>query len=91
MSVKVKLPLFFWRDLAGGKEQVESVGHTVGECLENLESQFPGIKQRLCDEQERLLPYYEIFVNSKDAYPEELAKPVKDGDVITVVVLLDGG
>jgi len=90
MGVKVRLhPLL--RKLAGDQEWVESWGRTVGECIDNLETQFPGIKQRLCDKQGKLLNYFEIYINSESSYPEELTKPVSDGDELTIVTLVGGG
>jgi hypothetical protein len=33
----------------------------------------------------------EVFVNDATAYPNELVKPVKDGDDIHLVIMLAGG
>jgi molybdopterin converting factor small subunit len=33
----------------------------------------------------------EIFINDATAYPNELVKPVKEGDEIHLVVMLAGG
>ena len=87
MSVKVKVPLDLQKFTAG-REIVEVTGKTVGDCLDGLQIQFPRIKQQLCDEQGRLLNFYYIFVNSDSPYPVELAKPVKDGDVLSIVPLV---
>lgn len=81
----------YLRKFADGREVVQVVGRTIGECVDDLEAQFPGIKQRLCDEEGKLLSFYDIYVNSESSYPEELAKPVKDGDELTVVTLIAGG
>jgi molybdopterin converting factor small subunit len=90
MSIKVRLhPIL--QKLAGGQEVVEVTGHTTGECLENLESRFPVIKQLIRDKQGQLLRYCEILVNSKSTYPKELTTPVKDGDQIDIVVFFGGG
>lgn len=81
----------YLRKSAGGREVVQVVGRTIGECVDDLEAQFPGIKQRLCDDEGKLLSFYDIYVNSESSYPEELAKPVKDGDELTVVTVIAGG
>ena len=39
----------------------------------------------------KLLKVVEIYVNSESPYPKELAKPVKDGDEITPIIMLAGG
>ena len=90
MSVKVKLnPVL--QKLADGKEAFDVTGRTTGECLMNLVNSFPDIKQQIYDEDGDLQPYCAILVNSKLAYPKELATPVKDGDEIDIVFFFSGG
>ena len=90
MSIKVRLhPIL--KSLAGGQEVVEVTGHTTGECLEDLESRFPVIKQLIRDKQGQLRRHCEILVNSESTYPKELTTPVKDGDQIEIVIFITGG
>jgi molybdopterin converting factor small subunit len=90
MSIEVKLhPIL--QKLTGGHEVVEVTGHTTGECLENLESRFPVIKQLIRDKRGQLRRYCEILVNSESTYPNELTTPVKDGDQIYIEVFFGGG
>jgi len=66
-------------------------GGTVGQCLDHLVRQFPGIEKDLFDEDGKLLGYINIFVNGESAYPEDLAKPVKEADEIYIVPMFAGG
>ena len=66
-------------------------GDTVGQCLDNLIKQFPDIKKALFDKNGKLLNYIDIYVNKESAYPEELAKPVKEGDELHIVITIAGG
>lgn len=90
MSVKVRIPPNL-RGLTGNQDVVKTTGKDVGECIENLDAQFPGIKNSLCDKRGQLYNYYEIYVNSESSYPEELRKPVKDGDELTIAIFIAGG
>ena len=63
MSVKIRLHPYL-KKFTHGQMVAEAVGQTIGECIDDLETQFPGIKQRLCDEQGKLLSYYDIYVKS---------------------------
>jgi molybdopterin synthase sulfur carrier subunit len=36
------------RDLTGGQETAHVPGATVGQVIEALEQQFPGVRERLC-------------------------------------------
>jgi molybdopterin converting factor small subunit len=90
MSIKVRLhPIL--QNLAGGQELVEVIGHTTGECLEDLEIRFPVIKQLIRDKRGQLRRYCEILVNSKSTYPKELTTPVKDRDQIDIMIFVAGG
>ncbi len=79
------------RNLTDGKAIVEVDGTTVGHCLGNLVQQFPGIKTKLFDKKGKLLNYVDIYVNMESSYPEELAMPVKDGDKLSVTLIIAGG
>ncbi|MFP3975721.1 MAG: hypothetical protein ACLFVK_05800, partial [Dehalococcoidia bacterium] len=56
MSIKLRVPpnLFM---LTGYQKIVETTGQNVGECIDDLDSQFPGAKRMLCDKQGQLLNY----------------------------------
>ncbi len=79
------------RQFTNGLEVVAVEGKTVGECLNQLIRQFPGIEKALFAKKDKLQSNVEIFVNNATAYPNELVKPVKDGDEIHLVVMLAGG
>ena len=40
------------QQLTGGKQQVQVEGSTVRQVINNLERQYPGVKEFLCDEME---------------------------------------
>ncbi len=90
MSVTVNIPNFL-QGFAGDKDSHQVEGKTVGEAVLNLCQQYPEMKRLLFDKQGNLFTYIGIYVNGADAYPDELAKPVKDGDVIHVLMLIAGG
>ena len=90
MSVKVNIHRT-QRNLTNGLDVVEVEGKTVGDCLDHLVKQFPGMKERLFDKKGKLLNWVEIYINMESAFPGELAKPVKDGDEIYLTIMLAGG
>ena len=49
MAVKVRVPSPLMK-LTDNKSEVMAEGATVSDILNNLESQFVGIKDRICDE-----------------------------------------
>ena len=79
------------RQFTDGSEVVAVEGKTVGECLNHLIKQFPGMEKALFAKKDKLLNNVEIYLNQATAYPNELAKPVEDGDEIHLVIMLAGG
>ena len=90
MSVKVYIHKIH-RPFTNGMEVVPLEGNTVGECLNQLVKQFPGMEKALFAKKDKLLNNVEIYLNHASAYPNELIKPVKDGDEIHLTVMLTGG
>jgi molybdopterin converting factor small subunit len=90
MSVKVHIHTTH-RQYTNGLEVVEVKGNNVGDCLNHLIQQFPGMEKALFAKKDKLHNIVEIYVNHATAYPNELVKPVKDGDEIHLVVMLAGG
>ena len=79
------------RQYTNGLDVVEAEGNTVGDCLNHLVGTFPGIQKEIFDKKGKLRNIIEIYVNLESAYPNELAKQVKDGDDIHVTLMLAGG
>jgi molybdopterin converting factor small subunit len=90
MAVKVHIHRTH-RQFTNGLEVVAVEGNTVGECLNQLIKQFPGMEKALFAKKDKLLNIVEVYVNHASAYPNELVKPVKDADEIHLVIMLAGG
>jgi len=90
VSIKVNIPHFL-QYLTDGRKVVEVNGSTVGECLKHLVEQFPLIEKALFDEHGKLISYLDIYVNEESAYPEDLVKPVRPGDELDIIFMIDGG
>lgn len=90
MSVRINLHPNLY-SFTSNQAVVEVKGNTVGECLNQLVKQFPKLKPMLLDKEGRLLNYIEVYVNQESAYPDELAKPVRDGDELHVTPIIAGG
>ena len=91
MSVKVRIPTPL-RRFTGGAEEVGVEGTTIGTVVDNLEKRYPGIKERLCDDQGRVRRYVNLYVNSDDIrFLNSLDTSVKDGDEVSIVPAIAGG
>ena len=90
MSVEIYIPQFL-QHLANGVEVVDVNGSTVGECLNDLVKQFPQLEASLFDKKGQLHTLLNVYINRESAYPEELTKPVNDGDKLQIMYTLVGG
>lgn len=88
-SVRIPTPL---RKLTNELEVVEASGSNVGEVLNSLDQAFPGLKDRICDENGDVRRFVNVFVNDEDIrFLEDKATPVKDNDEISIVPAIAGG
>jgi sulfur-carrier protein len=90
MAVKVKIS-FHLRRFTDGQEFVEVTGNTPLECIHDVESQFPGIKQYIYDKHGDLRPQLQFFVNGQIIYANKLNDPLKDGDELFILLAIGGG
>jgi len=91
MPVQVRIPTPL-RRFTGGSEEVAAAGATVGTVIEDLERQFAGIKERLCDDQGQVRRFVNIYVNGDDIrFLNSLETSLKDGDEISIVPAIAGG
>lgn len=88
-SVRIPTPL---RKLTNEVEVVQTSGSNVGEVLENLDKAFPGLKDRICDENGDVRRFVNVFVNDEDIrFLEDKATAVIDSDEISIVPAIAGG
>jgi molybdopterin synthase sulfur carrier subunit len=90
VSAKINIHPFLSQH-TNNQDVVEVNGSTVGQCLEELVARFPELRKWLFEKDGKLNRLVEIYVNAESSYPEELAKPVKDGDELHILIIISGG
>jgi molybdopterin synthase sulfur carrier subunit len=91
MSIQVRIPTPL-RRFTNGADEVGTNGPTIGAVVNHLEQQFPGIKERLCDDAGNVRRFVNIYVNGDDIrFLNHLETPVKDGDEVSIVPAIAGG
>jgi molybdopterin converting factor small subunit len=86
MKVRIPTPL---RSYTGQQSVVEAGGATVSEVLHDLDRQFPGIRFRMVDEQNRLRQHMNLWVGQEPV--QDLTTPVAAADEVTIMQALSGG
>lgn len=65
---------------------------TLDELLDTLESRYPGMRQRLCDERRELRRFVTVFVDGEDVRRlAGIATRVADGAEVNIVPSIAGG
>ena len=91
MSVRVRIPTPL-RSLTGGAAEVQIQGASLGEAIGQLETQYPGIEQRLKDENGELRRFVNLYVNGEDVrFLQGLDTDLKAGDEVSIVPAVAGG
>ena len=89
LLVRIPTPL---RTLTKGAAEVQAAGGTVESLVDDLERQFPGLKERLMDETGELRRFINIYVNEEDIrFLQSKKTALKDGDQVSIVPAIAGG
>ena len=91
MASKVRIPTPL-RKLTDNQESIEIESNTIGGAIEELEGKFPGIKERLVDEEGEIRRFVNVYVNEEDIrFLENQDTPLKEGDDISIIPAIAGG
>ena len=89
--IKVRIPTPL-RPLTKNQGEVEAIGANIAEIIENLNSSYSGLKDRLCDDKGELRRFVNIYVNEEDIrFLKGRDTVLKDGDEVSIVPAIAGG
>jgi len=90
MAIEVRIPTIL-RTYTGGEKAVGASGETLAAVIDDLETNHPGIKDRLIDGAD-LRRFVNVYINDEDVrFLGGLGAPVADGDQIVVLPAVAGG
>ena len=88
-TVRIPSPL---RRYTNGQSKVEGKGANISELIENLESQYPGVKSRLCEDNGQIKRYVNVFINGEEIRTLQGSEtPLTDKDEVSIVPAMAGG
>lgn len=91
MGVNVRIPGPL-RRVTNGEQVVEVEASNVQESIDALESKYPGIKERLCDEEGEIRYFVNIYLNGEDVrFLQGTNTSVSPGDELSIVPAVAGG
>jgi molybdopterin synthase sulfur carrier subunit len=91
MSKKIRIPTPL-RKLTNEAEIVEVDAATIGAAILELQTRYPGIKERLMDDNGEVRRFVNVYVNEEDIrFLQNQQTPLKDGDEISIIPAIAGG
>lgn len=91
MSILVRIPTPLQK-FTKNQSEVQVEGATVSEILGQLDEQFPGVRERLCDDQGAVRKFINLYLNNEDIrFMDGEQTGVKDGDELAIIPAIAGG
>ena len=94
MAIEVRIPTIL-RTYTGGEKAVHAEGTKLSALIDDLESNHPGIKERLIEEkdgQHQLRRFVNVYINDEDVrFMGSLEADLADGDQVVVLPAVAGG
>lgn len=88
-SVRIPTPL---RKLTSDKDEVNISAANIGQLIDEMESQYPGIKSRLCDESGNVRRFINLYVNNEDIrFLKGKETALNEGDIVSIIPAIAGG
>jgi sulfur-carrier protein len=90
MAIEVRIPTIL-RTYTGGEKAVDGDGASLSALIDDLESNHPGIKDRLIENGD-LRRFVNVYVNDEDVrFIGGLEAELSDGDQVVVLPAVAGG
>ena len=90
MAIEVRVPTIL-RNFTDGEKAVSAQGESLGAAIDDLESNHPGIKERLVEDGD-LRRFINVYVNDEDVrFTGALDTGLSDGDEVTILPAVAGG
>ncbi len=91
MPIKVKIPGPLQK-LTQDKSEVEVEASSIKELVVSLEKSYPGIKDRICDENGKIRRFINFYVNDEDVrFLKGDDTSLKADDQVSIVPAIAGG
>jgi molybdopterin synthase sulfur carrier subunit len=91
MPVIVRIPTPL-RTITKGSAEVQAKGQTVHDVMQDLERQYPGLRERLMDDRGELRRFINLYVNDEDVrFLQGLKTALNERDTVSIVPAIAGG
>ena len=91
MPVKVRIPTPLQK-MTKNQAEVRCEAETVAQLMDQLEKEYPGLKDRLCEKDGKLRRFVNIYINEEDIrFLQGEKTSLKSGDEVSIIPAIAGG
>ena len=91
MSVTVRIPTPL-RRVTSGASEVSVEAKTVKQMIEDLERQYPGMRERICETDGQVRRFVNVFVGDEDIrFLQGIETPIPEGTQVSIIPAVAGG
>lgn len=91
MAVKVRIPTPLQK-LTRQSALVEVSAPSIRQLIDALEKDYPGFKERICDDTGKIRRFVNVYLNEEDIrFLSQEETSLKDGDEVSIVPAIAGG
>ena len=91
MPVVVRIPTPLQK-FTQNQSEVQVSGATIDGVVVELDAQFPGIRERLCDDSGAIRKFINFYLNDEDIrFMDGENTVVQDGDEVAIIPAIAGG
>ncbi len=88
-TVRIPTPL---RRFTNGADEVKAMGATVAQIIADLDRNYVGMRDRLCEKDGKVRRFVNIYLNDEDIrFLQSLETPVSEGDELSIIPAIAGG
>jgi molybdopterin synthase sulfur carrier subunit len=87
--VRIPTPL---RRLTAGAAEVSADGEDITGLIDNLDDEYPGLKERICDENGEIRRFVNVYLNNEDIrFLDGAGTKVSADDEVSIIPAIAGG
>ena len=91
MPIKVRIPTPLQK-MTKNQAEVQCEAATIAQLIDQLEKNYPGLKDRLCEKDGKLRRFVNLYINEEDIrFLQGEKTPLKAGDEVSIIPAIAGG
>jgi molybdopterin synthase sulfur carrier subunit len=91
LPIRVKIPTPLQK-LVDNQAEITAEGEDIMGLIDDMEVRYPGIKERICDEQGKVRRFVNIYLNGEDIrFMNTERTKLKSGDEVSIIPAIAGG